>query len=277
MVALARALLNENRLLLVDEPTKGLAPKLVHEVADALERAAEVVPILLVEQNLRRRPPPGDRRRRHRRAATSYTPGTPASSLDDEQRVVALLGVGSASTPADREVSSMNTVVLLVITGLGLGALYFLVASGLSLIYGLMGVLNFAHGSFLTLGAFAGWETARRLGGDTWLSLLVSLAVGAGTGALAAIGTELLLIRRLYERHIEQVLVTVGLALATVALFDGIWGTDAILVSGPRLVRRDDERPRGQHPQRPFRADRGGRAGPAGDHRASCGSPASAW
>ncbi len=127
----------------------------------------------------------------------------------------------------------MNTVVLLVITGLGLGALYFLVASGLSLIYGLMGVLNFAHGSFLTLGAFAGWETARRLGGDTWLSLLVSLAVGAGTGALAAIGTELLLIRRLYERHIEQVLVTVGLALATVALFDGIWGTDAILVSGP--------------------------------------------
>lgn len=52
MVSLARALLNENRILLIDEPTKGLAPKLVTEVAEALERAAEVVPILLVEQNL---------------------------------------------------------------------------------------------------------------------------------------------------------------------------------------------------------------------------------
>lgn len=52
MVSLARALLNENRILLVDEPTKGLAPKLVTEVAAALERAAQVVPILLVEQNL---------------------------------------------------------------------------------------------------------------------------------------------------------------------------------------------------------------------------------
>lgn len=52
MVALARALLNHNRLLLIDEPTKGLSPRLVDEVADVLERAAETVPILLVEQNL---------------------------------------------------------------------------------------------------------------------------------------------------------------------------------------------------------------------------------
>lgn len=52
MVSLARALLNSNRLLLVDEPTKGLAPKIVTEVADTLARAATTVPILLVEQNL---------------------------------------------------------------------------------------------------------------------------------------------------------------------------------------------------------------------------------
>jgi branched-chain amino acid transport system ATP-binding protein len=52
MVSLARALLNTNRLLLVDEPTKGLAPKIVAEVSDALARAATTVPILLVEQNL---------------------------------------------------------------------------------------------------------------------------------------------------------------------------------------------------------------------------------
>jgi branched-chain amino acid transport system ATP-binding protein len=52
MVSLARALLNQNRLLLVDEPTKGLAPKIVLEVGAALGRAATTVPILLVEQNL---------------------------------------------------------------------------------------------------------------------------------------------------------------------------------------------------------------------------------
>jgi branched-chain amino acid transport system ATP-binding protein len=52
MVSVARALMNDNQLLLVDEPTKGLAPKIVTEVADALEEAAKTVPILLVEQNL---------------------------------------------------------------------------------------------------------------------------------------------------------------------------------------------------------------------------------
>ncbi|MBN9606648.1 MAG: branched-chain amino acid ABC transporter permease [Actinomycetales bacterium] len=127
----------------------------------------------------------------------------------------------------------MSTVVLLLITGLGLGALYFLVASGLSLIYGLMGVLNFAHGSFLTIGAFAGYELSRRLGAESIGVFVLALLLGALVGAVVAALTELLLIRRLYERHIEQVLVTVGLALASVALFDGIWGTDPIYLAGP--------------------------------------------
>lgn len=52
MVSLARALLNDNRVLLIDEPTKGLSPRLVQEVSRVLARAAEAVPILLVEQNL---------------------------------------------------------------------------------------------------------------------------------------------------------------------------------------------------------------------------------
>lgn len=127
----------------------------------------------------------------------------------------------------------MSTVVLLAITGLGLGALYFLVASGLSLIYGLMHVLNFAHGSFLTLGAFLGWMVADRVDATSWLGFAVSMLVGAAVGALVAALTELLLIRPLYERHIEQVLVTVGLSLATVALFEGIWGSDPRFIRGP--------------------------------------------
>jgi branched-chain amino acid transport system permease protein len=135
----------------------------------------------------------------------------------------------------------MSTVILLLITGLGLGALYFLVASGLSLIYGLMGVLNFAHGSFLTIAAFLGWEVGRRVSDGTWWGFALSAFVGIAVGAIVAAATEYLLIRRLYERHIEQALVTVGLALATVALFEGIWGTDPIYTSKPDWLSQTTE------------------------------------
>jgi branched-chain amino acid transport system permease protein len=135
----------------------------------------------------------------------------------------------------------MSTVILLLITGLGLGALYFLVASGLSLIYGLMGVLNFAHGSFLTIAAFLGWEVGRRVSDGTWWGLALSAFVGIAVGAIVAAATEYLLIRRLYERHIEQALVTVGLSLATVALFEGIWGTDPIYTEKPDWLSQTTE------------------------------------
>jgi branched-chain amino acid transport system permease protein len=135
----------------------------------------------------------------------------------------------------------MDTVVLLLITGLGLGALYFLVASGLSLIYGLMGVLNFAHGSFLTISAFLGWEVGRRVSDGTWTGLALSAVVGIVVGAVVAALTELLIIRRLYERHIEQALVTVGIALASVALFEGIWGTDPIYTERPAWLTETTE------------------------------------
>lgn len=131
----------------------------------------------------------------------------------------------------------MSGIILVLVTGVGLGALYFLVASGLSLIYGLMHVLNFAHGVFLTLSAFVGWELAQRLDVSSWGGFALSVVVGGVIGALFATVTELVLIRPLYERHIEQVLVTVGLALAAVALFEGIWGTDAITVAGPPWLK----------------------------------------
>jgi branched-chain amino acid transport system permease protein len=122
----------------------------------------------------------------------------------------------------------MSTFVLLTITGFGLGALYFLIASGLSLIYGLMGVLNFAHGAFLTVGAYAAWYAESKLGGVPVLGrFLIAALVGLVVGAIFAGLVELVLIRPLYRRHIEQVLVTVGLGLAVSALVVAIWGNDA--------------------------------------------------
>ena len=122
----------------------------------------------------------------------------------------------------------MSDILLLTITGLGLAGLYFLVASGLSLIYGLMGVLNFAHGAFLTIGAYAGWYVMERTvssGENT--SLALGALAAAAAGATFAFLTELLLVRRLYQRHIDQVLVTVGLGLAVGAAIAGYAGNDA--------------------------------------------------
>ena len=117
--------------------------------------------------------------------------------------------------------------MLLTITGLGLGAMYFLVASGLSLIYGLMGVLNFAHGAFITVGAYAAWWFGDQIGGGPGTQLLFGGLLGLATGAVVAAAIELVLIRPLYRRPVEQVLVTVGLALAIGALVQGTWGHDA--------------------------------------------------
>ena len=133
----------------------------------------------------------------------------------------------------------MSTFILLTITGLGLGALYFLIASGLSLIYGLMGVLNFAHGAFLTVGAYAMWFTESKLSGLSVLPrFLVGALAGLVVGAVFAALVELVLIRPLYRRHIEQVLVTVGLGLTTTALVVAIWGNDARTVSAPAWLGR---------------------------------------
>ena len=119
----------------------------------------------------------------------------------------------------------MTTVILLTATGLGLAALYFLVASGLSLIFGLMDVLNFAHGAFVAIGGYVGWTVADHLSGT--LGLLGSLLAGIASGAAAAAATELAIIRPLYRRPLDQVLATVGLGLAIPALLQAIWGADA--------------------------------------------------
>ena len=137
----------------------------------------------------------------------------------------------------------MSTFVLLTITGLGLGAMYFLIASGLSLIYGLMGVLNFAHGAFLTVGAYSSWWLSTQLGGvgSDVLRFLLSAAFGLLVGAVVAALVELVLIRPLYQRHIEQVLVTVGLSLAMVAWVQATWGPTERVYEAPSWLARTTE------------------------------------
>jgi branched-chain amino acid transport system permease protein len=123
----------------------------------------------------------------------------------------------------------VSTVVLLLCTGLGLGGLYFLVASGLSLVFGLADVLNFAHGLFLSVGAYATWWAADALpgAGSEGFGFLLAVTFGVLAGALVATLVELVLIRPLYRRTIEQVLVTVGLSLAGVALLQAVFTADA--------------------------------------------------
>jgi branched-chain amino acid transport system permease protein len=130
----------------------------------------------------------------------------------------------------------MSTFLAITLSGLALGAVYFLVAAGLSLIYGLMDVLNFAHGVFLTLGGYAGWAMATRLPGalpSTAAGFLLTTAAAILGGALVAAATELLLIRPLYGRPVAQILVTIGLDLALTGLLLGAFGSDSRAIPVP--------------------------------------------
>lgn len=128
----------------------------------------------------------------------------------------------------------MDTFILITITGIGLGALFFLVASGLSLIYGLMGVLNFAHGTFLTVGAFSGlWISTQVFTTSNSWTFFGAMIFGGLSGGCFALLVERLVITRLYERHIEQALVTVGVALVVGAMLSGWFGNDPRLLPTP--------------------------------------------
>jgi branched-chain amino acid transport system permease protein len=133
----------------------------------------------------------------------------------------------------------MSTVILLTLTGLALAAMYFLLAAGLSLIFGLMDVLNFAHGAFFTWGAYTAWWTIGQIapGGNSTgafaLGVVAAALVGAGVATLVEIG----LLRRLYKRHISQVLVTLGAGLALSQLISVIWRPDARPFPQPAWLR----------------------------------------
>lgn len=123
----------------------------------------------------------------------------------------------------------MSTVVLIVVTALGLAGLYFLLAAGLSLIFGLMNVLNLAHGAFFGIGGYTAWLTMDRLEviGSLGLRFVVAVLVAAVVGLLTGALVERLLVARSYDNHLGQILLTIGLGFALVALLGGLFSYDA--------------------------------------------------
>lgn len=122
----------------------------------------------------------------------------------------------------------MSTFVLLVATGLGLAGLYFLLAAGLSLIFGLMDVLNLAHGAFFALGGYASWTAMDALDvlQPVGLRFVVALVIAAVVGYAVGAAVEKVLIARNYGDHLAQILLTIGLGFALVALLGGVYTYD---------------------------------------------------
>jgi branched-chain amino acid transport system permease protein len=127
----------------------------------------------------------------------------------------------------------MTVYLLQTINGIGIGMLYFLLAVGLSIVFGLLRFVNFAHGAFYLLGAYLCFQ-AMHWGLNFWAALvLVPLFVGA-LGWLA----EKLLLRRVYAKpHEFHILVTVGLALAVQEIVIVFWGPLGNSVATPDLLQ----------------------------------------
>src|SRR5271154_4818947 len=115
----------------------------------------------------------------------------------------------------------MEVFVAQLLNGLVYGVLLFLIAAGLSLIFGLMNVVSLAHGSFFMLGAYLGL-TLFDLTHSYWLALLLAPLPTAALGMVL----ERLFLRRLYRRsHLEQVLLTLGFSFVFFDAISSIWGS----------------------------------------------------
>jgi branched-chain amino acid transport system permease protein len=125
----------------------------------------------------------------------------------------------------------MNLWLVLTINSIAMGGLLFLLAAGLSLIFGLMRIPNLMHGSFFMLGAYVG-VSFLRFGAQFWLAAILAGVVLAAIGALI----ERLLLRRLAGQPLAQVLVTLGLSLIVADVCLISWGGDPISVNAPAAL-----------------------------------------
>ena len=126
----------------------------------------------------------------------------------------------------------LSLAVEQTLNGLQLGVMLFLLAAGLTLIFGIMGVINIAHGSLYMIGAFLSAYTVSRTG-----SYLFALVAGVGGAALAGMAMEAAVMRRLYARdHLDQVLATFGLSLCMNEVFSLLFGQRPLYVKIPPLL-----------------------------------------
>jgi branched-chain amino acid transport system permease protein len=138
-----------------------------------------------------------------------------------------------------------STWVALTVAGAAMGMMLFLMAAGLTLIFGLMDVLNFAHGAFITfgayiavsvLGALGGWVSAESLPLNLAALLVAVLVAGAASGG-AGLLFERGIIRRVYGSHLQQILITVGGMIVAEQLILAAWGAQPLQVAKPAMLR----------------------------------------
>src|SRR6267378_5798261 len=146
---------------------------------------------------------------------------------------------GTGSSPAEREVTS-DLLLQAVVSGLLLGGVYGLVASGLSLVFGVLRIINFAHGAVMMLGMYTTYWLFVLLGVDPYLSILITGPLFFGIGVL--IQRIVIEPNRAAAEH-NQLLLTLGLALffenLALVLWQGDFRTVRVSYSGASFMVRD--------------------------------------
>ena len=178
-------------------------------------------------------------------AVTAKLPAAPETLPQIKHDYLPLLLVPALALVALPFVGSPTTWITLTIAALAMGMMIFVMASGLTLIFGLMDVLNFGHGAFVTVGAYialstlaplSGWTSADSLALNLAALLLASLAGMLGTGALGW-AFERVIIRPVYGQHLKQILITMGGLIVAEELVHVIWGSDQKSMSLPTALR----------------------------------------
>mgnify|MGYP001260797946 CR=1 FL=1 len=142
-------------------------------------------------------------------------------------------------------VGDLSAWVTLTLAGLAMGMMIFLMASGLTLVFGLMDIINFGHGVFISLGAYAtlivlgplaGWASADSVTLNLAL-LLLCIAVAMGLTAVVGAVFERVIVRPVYGSHLKQILVTMGGLIVAEQAIHAIWGASPIPIPLPETLR----------------------------------------
>ncbi|SPJ23824.1 urea ABC transporter permease subunit UrtB [Palleronia abyssalis] len=127
---------------------------------------------------------------------------------------------------------SLNQTADLALDAISLASIYFLAAIGLAITFGVMGVINMAHGEFIMMGAYTGYVVQQIVPDYTW-SLIIALPLAFVVAGAAGIAMERLIIRHLYHRPLETLLATFGVSIALQQLAKNIFGTQARPLTSP--------------------------------------------